>query len=538
MKRGTKLAFVCIIALASVLRLWQIQEVPPGVNRDEASIGFTALSLLKTGRDEYGKQLPLSFESFGDWKLPLYIYTTVPFVAALGPTELAIRLPSAAAGIATVGLTFFLVYELLGGTALALLAAFALSVSPWHLHLSRVESESNIAVFFVTTGLLLFLKSFKKHTHAWFLPASAVLFALTYYTYHGNHITTTLFLAGLVFIYRKSIPKGNIRVISIALFLLISGFILAQTFTQADKTKIAGISIFGDPAVVHEKIELPRNAAPDPSALVTRLRYNRVTFAIQTVTRNYLAAFSPEFLFFKGGGNHAHNIEGIGNFYLIDGVFMILGVLALLKMRKRAPAQFLLWWLLIAPVAASITKDAPHTNRMFAIFPLPAILIALGALPLLSRRALHWGLGLAYGISILLYLRLYHIEFPKNEAQHWGYSYKKLVPYLTGAYKDSNVIMSHPEQSPYIFLLLYMNYDPALYQREAVRYPPTPDAFVHVASFGRFAFREINWKEDLRPNTVIVEYFEKVPTAYQNSVVQTILGPDGTPTFAIVSAYP
>lgn len=529
---------IAIVVVAAVLRLWRIDSVPPGVNRDEASIGYTALSLLKTGNDEYGRRFPLSFESFGDWKLPLYIYAAVPFVALLGPTELAIRLPSALAGIATVALVYFLVLELLKNVSgityhvsrkIALLAAAFLAVSPWHLHLSRVESESNIAVFLITAGLLAFFKGF--------LLLTAVLFAATYYTYHGNHLTTTLILLGLVFFYRKTIPKGPIRVVSAAIFLVLTGFILVKTFGVADRTKLAGISIFGDPAVIHEKIEIPRNASPDPTSITTRLRYNRVTFAVQTITANYLKSFSPQFLFFKGGGNHAHNIKGIGNFYLIDGVLLLLGLFALLAKRKTPAAAFLLWWLFIAPVASSITKDAPHTNRLFAVFPLPAILMALGAVQIPRRFAII--LCVLYATSVLWYLNLYHVQFPRAEAQHWGYAYKQLVPYLTGELADKTVIMSHPERSPYIYFLLYMNYDPAAYQKEAVRYPPTSDAFVHVAAFGRFRFREIDWNADIAiPNALLVAPPDEIPVQLRSGDFDKtdILLPNGEVQFTAVSS--
>jgi 4-amino-4-deoxy-L-arabinose transferase-like glycosyltransferase len=532
------LILVGIVLLAAFLRLWRIGDVPPGVNRDEASIGFTAHSLRETGKDEYGRVWPISFESFGDWKLPLYIYTAVPFVAAFGPTELAIRLPSALAGTVTVLLVYFLVMELLERVSVSqrinvsLLASFFLAVSPWHLHLSRVESESNVAVLFVTAALLLFFKSLRKTGASWWLPASTVLFALTYYTYHGNHISTTLIIAGLVFFFRKQLPKGKTLIVSALLFLLLTGFILVKTFAQADATKIAGISIFGDPAVIHSQIELPRSQSGDPNSPLTRLRYNRVTYAAITVTTNYLRSFSPEFLFFKGGGNRAHNIQGIGNFYLIDGLLLILGLIALITKRKTPAYAFMLWWLLISPVAAAITKDAPHTNRMFALFPLPAIIMALGATQI--SRKLVYVLGIGYLALVIGYLNLYHNEFPKNESDAWGYAYRQLAPRLTQKYADKKVIMSHPERSPYIFLILYMNYDPEAYQREAIRYPPTPDAFVHVAGFGRFAFRNIDWEKDLTEGTIVVEYTAAIPEAYLPRIQETIYAQDGTPVFSIL----
>src|SRR3989344_6015585 len=139
-----KLFLLFIILLAAFLRLYKLTDVHPGVNRDEASIGYTAYSLLATGKDEYGRSFPLSFESFGDWKLPFYIYITVPFVKVFGLNELSVRLPSALAGIATVFLTYFLVLELflkleirnLKLPAIALFSALLLAISPWHLHLS------------------------------------------------------------------------------------------------------------------------------------------------------------------------------------------------------------------------------------------------------------------------------------------------------------------------------------------------------------------------------------------------------------------
>ena len=90
---------------ALALRFYKFGEIPVGFNRDEASIGYTAYSLLKTGKDEYGKSFPLSFKSFGDWKLPLYPYLVTPFIKIFGLSEFAVRLPSALFGVLTVIVT-------------------------------------------------------------------------------------------------------------------------------------------------------------------------------------------------------------------------------------------------------------------------------------------------------------------------------------------------------------------------------------------------------------------------------------------------
>lgn len=547
-----------IMVLAAFLRLYRLGDIPPGVNRDEASIGYTAYSLLKTGKDEYGRPFPFSFQSFGDWKLPLYIYTTVPFVKLFGLNEFAVRLPSALAGIFTVLLTYFLIKEIfqdkkafsfdIGHLSfdIASIATAILALSPWHTHFSRVESESNVAVLFVTLGLVIFYKALKNKPHLF--PMCFIFWGLTYATYHGNHVFTTLFILGLLFLYRKQLLLSLYAQRGFLAFTLIGVVVLSQTLFGADKTKLSGISIFGDPNIIHEKIEIPRNTYSDPRSLLVRLRYNRLTFATWTIARNYIMSFSPQFLFLRGGTNHAHNIEGFGNLYIVEAPFLLLGIWYLIRHRNKSPQyKLLLWWLLISPLAASITKDAPHTNRMFAIFPLPAILSALGII-VTSKYLRHVHRALRVSVVILIvtaflwnvsiYLGRYYVDFPNNEAQYWGYGYKQLTSLLWKKdYRTKDVIMSRPEYSPYIFLLFYSQFDPTAYQKTAARYPPTDDAFIHVKQFDRFTFRAIDWNSDIqRVHTVLVDESRMIPSVIRTGDYKktAILLPNGKEQFLAV----
>ena len=95
-----------ILALATALRFWNLGGNPPHLSPDEASLGYNAYSILKTGRDEYGELLPMVFKSFGDYKPGFYVYLTVPFVAVLGLNEWSVRLPSVIAGTVAVYLLY------------------------------------------------------------------------------------------------------------------------------------------------------------------------------------------------------------------------------------------------------------------------------------------------------------------------------------------------------------------------------------------------------------------------------------------------
>ena len=541
MSRKNLFIFILIIIAATFLRFYRIIEVPPGVNQDEASIGYTAYSLLHTGKDEYGKFFPLSFESFGDWKLPFYIYITLPMVYFFGLTEQAVRTPSAIFGILSVVGTFFLVQLLFKNKVLSLISMFLVAISPWSLHLSRVESESNTAVFMIILGTIFFLKSFR--TKGWII-LSSILFALTYFIYAGNHIFTTLFVLGLIFIYRAQLSKTRLNIIALVIFLCFSGLIFYSTLFGADATKLAGIGIFGDPSIVHSKIEIPRTEHPKPDYLFTKIVHNRVVFAAERFFQNYLNAFSPQFLFIKGGENRAHNILNFGNMYLVEAPFLFLGLVYLLFFKKGKDRNLLLLWFFIAPIAASITKDAPHTNRMFAIVPVLQIVTGLGIYwflnDLLKQKILKSAafiiMCLLFVLNFSIYMDRYYVHFPKHEAQSWGIGYEALNKLLSQpAFAEKKVIMARPEYSPYIHLLFYSRYDPDLYQKQAMRYPPTADKFVHVKEFGRYEFREINWQKDINSRAILVDWTSRVPESVKKDMeITEITLPNGESMFTVV----
>ena len=71
----TNFVLILICLLFLVTRLYKISEIPLSVYWDEASIGYNAYSVLQTGRDEWGEFMPLHFRAFGEFKLPVYVYS-------------------------------------------------------------------------------------------------------------------------------------------------------------------------------------------------------------------------------------------------------------------------------------------------------------------------------------------------------------------------------------------------------------------------------------------------------------------------------
>src|SRR3990167_9071129 len=119
-----KILFLLILVLFLVTRLYKINEIPISVYWDEASIGYNAYAISQTGRDEWGEFLPIHFRAFGEFKLPVYIYSVVPFIKLFGLNEFSVRAPSVLFSLGVLILTFFLAGKLTGNNAVGLWAGF------------------------------------------------------------------------------------------------------------------------------------------------------------------------------------------------------------------------------------------------------------------------------------------------------------------------------------------------------------------------------------------------------------------------------
>lgn len=516
-----------ILLFAFILRVWNISSIPPGLNRDEAAIGFNAYSLLLSGKDEYGISYPLSLKSFGDWKLPLYIYADIPFIRLFSLNEFSVRFPSILFGTLTVLLVYLTsrkIFELhTSRHRISLLTAILLAISPWHVHFSRVTSEANLSAFLVILGLLLFLYRFTKTRY---LVLSSFILSLSLYAYHGSHIFTLFLFIGLVVILlQKRTPKKELLLFIIP-FIFMGFVVYSRTLTTADKTKISGLTPLSDQYLVYENTVLRRLDYADPGSVISRVFQNKYVYLVSQVMVNYLRGFSVDFLFVSGGGNQQHNIPGFGNFYIWDTFFFVAGIYYILK-TKHPWRYLLLFWLLISPLPASITKDAPHSARMFALLPLPQILMGFGFIEIIKLwKNVRWRYLTGNLILLLLivnfsvFMNKYFIHFPKMSEIVWGNGYKKMITKVNAI--ESNyweIVMDKPDYSPYIYFLFYNRFDPEIFQKKAIRYSETSEGFQHVLGFDKYVFRKLDWGSDEvhLPGTLLISYPNETSPSATNS---------------------
>ena len=510
---------ICIVLLGFLFRLVRVADIPPGLNRDEAAIGYTAYSLLKTGKDEYGKSWPLSLKSFGDWKLPGYVYITIPSVALFGLSEFAVRFPSVLAGTLTILLSYLIVKELFKNKTLALVSALLLAISPWHIFFSRVTSEANMAVFETTLAFWFLLEARQKH---WLIPVSFVILALTLLTYHGNHVfTPLLFLLFLWFF--KDLWKYKKGKIGLGLFAIMTLGIFSITLFSADKTKISGLFSLNDESLIHEQIVKNRLIYTNP--ILARLFNNKLIFIVEQIAQNYVKSFSPEFLFIRGGGNKQHNIADFGNLYLVEAPFILI-VLYLLFARREKSALLLLGWILFSAVGPALTKDAPHSARQFAIFPALTWVTAYGLTSLIQlvknnqlRKLVGSVIVLLFIINASVFFARYFVLFPYKAYADWGAGYKEMITKVKANKNNyEEIFINRPDYSPYIYYLFYQKSDPTLVQTTLEHYPETSEGFSHVKRFDGITYTKLAWANELLiPNRLYVDWAESVPNGATNS---------------------
>src|SRR4051812_3604511 len=107
MTKKTTLVLVFILAFFLFTRLYKITEIPGSLYWDEASIGYNAYSILTTGQDEWGVSFPIYFKAFGEYKLPVYIYSTVLSEKIFGVNTLAVRIPAVIYSLGIILLIYF-----------------------------------------------------------------------------------------------------------------------------------------------------------------------------------------------------------------------------------------------------------------------------------------------------------------------------------------------------------------------------------------------------------------------------------------------
>ncbi len=494
-----------IILVAACLRLYQLGQVPHGMAWDEAAIGYNGYAVITKRRDEWLQKLPVSFKSFGDYKAPLAIYLNGPFTWALGMELWVVRLPFALAGIVAVGLVALLFFELwpakypISKSASMIAGATLITLSPWHLHYSRVAFESGLALAFLLAGVLgmTWLTKTEKLAHPYQRLAGFLLMVAglvsSMYTYHSAKIVVPL------------------------LCLVFFGVFWSRFWKQWKAMVLAALLSAGALwPLVSDTLWGPGSARFEQASILAK-GYSWTELS-QVLWRQLLLHLQPSFL--VGGAEttlrHGDGVWGV----LLPTTFLLVLIGLVWGWRVRTMRS---WWIifgawtLIGLLPAVIGIDVPHSNRSLLALPGFLGLAVLGLARLMdwaestplntfvnqhSKNGTWPRLVLGMGILVhcllsLAQLNHYYTIFARESAPAFsdGYleAFEYVIPYekgLDGKKKVDLILFSNYYGQPYIYALFARRTDPIWF---------------NGGSLNTYQFVNKTNASDLeRPNTLVV----------------------------------
>ena len=384
---GNWVLLVAILAVAALIRLIHLDEIPSCLEYDEAA------NVILAGEIATGASRPVFIRPYTG-KEVLYFYLAAATMRLAGVTPFALRLTSAALGVLTVALTYWLARELLAaarsGPASArwvpLYSAALVAVSYWQVNLGRLGYRA-IALpplLALTFGSLFRALRMERRMErrAW-LALSGACAGLSAYTYSSVRVLPflLLFAWGWILVARRSQLRawiGHFLLFGLAAALIFAPLgIFFLRNPEAFSVRLAQVSVLS-PAVNEG----------DPWG--TLWRTARMAWEMWTVS---------------GDMNPLYNAPGKPVFDAVTGPFFYFGLIVCLWNAivgpvpssdrgapgmdpSRLPYAFLLAWLVVMMVPNVLSaRGVPHNLRAMALVPAVFLVTGIGLVSALRGAA-------------------------------------------------------------------------------------------------------------------------------------------------------
>lgn len=454
--KSTKILLAIIFLLGLSLRLFKIVELPAILNRDEAALAYNALLIKESGLDEWQNHWPLTFKSFGDYKLPGYPYLLALLFNILPSNDFSTRLPSVLAGSLLIIVAFYFAKDVLKvKNKSALLMSFLIAISPVFFFYSRMAFEANLALlFFVSSLYFLF-----KNKASFFL--GAVFLFLAVLTYNTALLLLPFLLPVLIYKIGWRQKKQWFKPVFLLLLILLWGVFSFYTLA----TQKSAITIFND-TTTWENFAIYRAQF---SGIWQNILGNKYVFYGQTIWQNILASFSLKFLVQNGGSHPWHALPGFGHLFYLSyflAIFMLIDILGEIAIavfdKKFKKKHLIIFYLLLVALAPSvITVDSPHATRSLFFF---FMLIALATLffdkllQIFSEKSkLIFTLVLIIlAVESLSYYRQYFLIYPEQQDRIFFSSFKNLLTESQEKYASQPIAVIDEGGYQYVLTAWYL----------------------------------------------------------------------------------
>lgn len=349
---------VMVLVFAAALRLYALDEFPPGVQHDEVFVANFAETILQG-------QYPIFFE-LNRGNEPLFMYLVAAMFRVFGESVWSLRATAALCGIGALALTYLLARDMFrmdqtgrgdeaSGDFVALVTTVLIAVSFWDLYESR-EGLHTISTYLLAAATFIAFWMGWTRGKPLVLVLSGVLAGVATYTYRSGifvPVALLLFVAYSVVLHRRI---WNKHLWLIPVIFLVAGMIYYPLFhfiTTHPETALARLGdLSGDMDAARQGNFLPllNNAA------------------------RVLGMFGV-----RGDPEWRYNVAFRPIFDPLWAVLFYAGVLVALYRAKRAPYALVLIWLvgMLLPSILSGSDLSQHraVGAIGAAFMLPALVM-------------------------------------------------------------------------------------------------------------------------------------------------------------------
>lgn len=354
----------------------------PIFNNEEVRLAYRGYTLSISGKDEFGRFLPIIFNSLTDYQLPVTSYITAIGELLLGKNDLAVRLPFLILSILSIVLTYLITKNLFEAraTKIKLYSALILAVSPVFIFISKIPNSTIISTVILLSIFYILNCSKMRFILYIFLSCCFVLISKT------NWFILIPFTIFTIFVYhpRPQNEKIKISVASVVIILLVVSLFLS--IPQA-KRSIAenNLTILNDMTLKNgiEKLRLEgvKTGAP---FVIERIIFNKSFYLIAGLS-NWSSNISLASYFGQLDSTGQLNFSSLGAFNKILIIPFLIGLWMIIKSGYRKEKLFLIYPLIVTwPISLlSIiqSEQSLHIiNKEIVILSIPfiAIIIAYG----------------------------------------------------------------------------------------------------------------------------------------------------------------
>ncbi|MEN9327217.1 MAG: hypothetical protein RI947_25 [Candidatus Parcubacteria bacterium] len=483
-------AILLVIACFSLfLNVYKQQVAPPCINADEAAFNYNAYSILQTGKDEYGTALPLRLKSFGDFKMPLYTYLSVPVISIFGLHDYSARYLNNIIAFLFPIVVYLLVKELFKKTDIALVASFLVAAS-LGLHLiGRHAHEAYLTAFLITTTMYFLLRLVGYARPVDFI-LEGIFLMLSLFSYQSSRIFALFIICyiSIRFVYQKAGRMTAAKIVGLAVGVLLL-FSITDIIYKPERVK--NLLFITNSGFVAKIIELRGEGGP-------KLMYNKAALGMRDLLMEHLTYFSPQFLAVHGDSNIRFGFPQMSPMTVTEYIFIFVGLYYLFKHKEKWRFFLVSLWLL-SPISASLSWQTTSLTRSLFLLVPSLILTAYGVVylwyELRSHKKILYAVSLI-SVSSFVVFYLYSWDFYLNHypkraliTRTWQCGYKELTDYVKTNYsKTDTFYITRKNGEPYIFLLFFLNYPPARYQNEATLTAPDEYGFGQIEKFDKYQF--------------------------------------------------